>query len=561
MSEFHLTTKNNYKQMKKIKTASLIYLLSISSIATYATDYVITPNTIIQSSDPISYYDANGKFISSDGGVYTVSPAQAVKAVTSGTLKMYADYTTNAPTCNYDEYMRPFWSADTVYNETVLLLNPRNTKTDTTAIGKLMYNPKKIISIKSFDGSVTYTEGVDYTISGNLITKLKGSSMISLLANKVDNAIQSNQYIKNGRPSGLIYKQSKWINVTYIPDRSNWQGPYFGYKGHLLPKTIAKLKGKQPLKIVAHGMSITRGLNVSGYAEDANACPAVAPYMHSYIDLMNYRLKKLFGYDNIISINAALPGANASWLASTAATHVSPHKPDLVILDMGMNDIWSCKSDYASFGNYIQSAMNAIKKDNPDVEFILLGGMMIDKNYTINWDGVSIKTIVPNLYGYQNELKKMEAVGIANLDMTTMSDSIYERKSQYPNYGAKSVTVNEMHPNDFLARCFAQGLVAMLDSTATPNALNSPEINKTSFIAVVPNPVIDGHFIVSISDNVSYNDVLITIHDLSGKQITSFIQQTKSKDYQASDFNLTKGIYVITAKVGQNESSQKVIIQ
>jgi Secretion system C-terminal sorting domain len=545
--------------MKKTNLFILICLLSFSLNIVNATDYVIKPNTIINSAAPISYYDALGGFICSDNGGYTESPALAVKAVTNGTLSMSSDYTTNSPTCKYDEYMRPFWSADTVYNETVLLLNPRYTNTDTIATGKLMYNPKKIISIKSFDGSVTYTEGVDYSISGNVITKLKGSSMISLLVNKVDNSIQSNQYIKNGRYSGLIYKQSKWICVTYMPDRSNWQGPHFGYKGNLLPKTMAKLKSKQPLKIVAHGMSITRGLNVSGYAEDANACPPVAPYMHSYIDLMNYRLKKIFGYDNIVSINAALPGANASWLASTAATHVSPLKPDLVILDMGMNDIWTCKDNYASFAGYIQSAMNTIKKDNPDVEFILLGGMMIDKNYSIDWDGVTIGTIIPNLYGYQNELKKMEADGIANLDMTTMSDSIYERKSQYPCYGAKSVTVNEMHPNDFLARCFAQGLVALLDST-TITAINTPIAENNDLMEVVPNPVVNGHVMLQLDENVITQGVIISIYDLSGKQVKTLIQNIKSKDYQATDLNLTKGIYIFEAKVGNKKSTKKVII-
>jgi hypothetical protein len=541
---------------------SLIFISIINFHSINAIDFTITPNTILESTMPISYYDANNKLISSDNGGYTVSPALAVKAsVSSGTVKIRPDWTAQAHTCNYDEYMRPFWSADTVYNETVLLLTRDTTTNNAVANGKLLFYPSKILSVKSFDGGTTYQEGIDYTISGTTITKTASSKMVCMTTTSVDNAIQKNQFVKNGRYSGLIFKQAKWITVTYIPDRRDWKMTNFGYKGNLLPKTIAKLNAKQPLKIVAHGMSITRGLNVSGYAEDDVACPPTAPYMRSYIELMNYQLKKQYGYDSISSINASLPGKDSYWLASTAATHVAPLHPDLVIIDMGMNDIWSCKDNYQAFANNVKTAMNAVKLANPDVEFILLGGMMIDKNYALNWDGVNAGTIMKFLYGYQAELKKMETKGVANLDMTTMSDSIYDRKSQYRNYGAKSVTVNEMHPNDFLARCFAQGLVAMLDSTATPNALNSPEINKTSFLAVVPNPVIDGHFIVSISDNVSYNDVLITIHDLSGKQITSFIQQTKSKDYQASDFNLTKGIYVITAKVGQNESSQKVIIQ
>jgi hypothetical protein len=145
--------------------------------------------------------------------------------------------------------------------------------------------------------------------------------------------------------------------------------------------------------------------------------------------------------------------------------------------------------------------------------------------------------------------------------MTTMSDSIYERKAQYPNYGAKSVTVNELHPNDFLARCFAQGLVALLDSTATySNSVNTPVVNPATFIEVAPNPVIDGHFIIKISDDISSNDVMITVNDLSGKHIKSFIQSTKSKDYLASELNITNGIYIISAKAGNNESSQKIIV-
>ncbi len=524
-------------------------------------DHVVTPNTVIESTMPISYYDANGKLLYTENGSYTLTPALAVKAVSDAPITFYPDFTDNKPTCNYDEYMRPFWSADTVYSETVLLLNPRRTKTDTTAIGKLIYNPQKIISIKSFDGNTTYVEGKDYTVNGNVITKLKGSSMISLLGDKVDNLYQSNQYYKNGRYTGLVYKQGKWVCVTYIPDRSNWKGPIFGYKGNLLPKTMAKLKAKQPLKIVAQGMSITRGYNVSGYASDYVASPATAPYMHTYVELMNYQLKKLFGYDAIVSINASLGGQDASWAAKTASTHVAPLHPDLVIIDMGMNDVWTCKSNYSLFASYIKAAMDTVKLSNPDVEFILLGGMMMDKNFATNWDGVSIKTIVTDLYGYQNEYKKMETVGVANLDMTTMSDSIYERKAQYPNYGAKSVTVNELHPNDFLARCFAQGLVALLDSTATySNSVNTPVVNPATFIEVAPNPVIDGHFIIKISDDISSNDVMITVNDLSGKHIKSFIQSTKSKDYLASELNITNGIYIISAKAGNNESSQKIIV-
>jgi lysophospholipase L1-like esterase len=556
--------------MKKFQFGVLfLLLLIVSNQLAKGFEYKpITPNTIYLFSPfwcknvpPISYYDANNNFLYKDSSAYNLSPALAAIARTDSlcSLDTCFDWSNNAPTCNYDQYMRPFWSADTIYNETVLLLNPKNTKPDTTATGKLLYLPKKIISIKSFDGKTTFKEGVDYTYNGKIITKLKGSAMISLPINKVDDSIQSNQYYRQDHYTGLVYKQGKWVTVTYVPDRSDWKMTNFGYKGNLLPKTMAKLRAKQPVTIVAHGMSITRGYNVSGYAYDYVICPATAPYMHSYIDLMDYQLKKIFGYSGINTINASLGGANSDWLVKTARTHVAANKPDLVIIDMGMNDVWSCKANYTAFANNIKAAMDTVRKTNPDVEFILLGGMMIDRNYCMNWDGVTVKTIIRDLNAYQVELKKMETMGVANLDMTTMSDTIYARKAQYRNYGAKSVTTNEMHPNDFLARCYAQGLVALFDSTAV-TGINTPTATKSYSMEVVPNPVLNGHFIVHLDKNITTENTNINIYELSGKAVASFTQNTESKDYEASDLNLTKGIYIFEANAGNKRSSKKVII-
>jgi acyl-CoA thioesterase I len=556
--------------MKKIQFgAIIILLLTLSNLLVKGFEYKpITPNTIYLFSPfwcvnvpPISYYDANNNFICKDSSGYNVSPALAAFARTDSlcTMELYADWSENAPTCNYDEYMRPFWSADTIYNETVLMLNPKYTKTDTIATGKLLYLPKKIISVKSFDGKTTYKEGVDYTFNGKIITKLQGSSMISMLINKVNDSIQGNQYIKNGHYTGLVFKQGKWVTVTYMPDRSDWKMTNFGYKGNLIPKTMAKLRAKQPVTIVAHGMSITRGYNVSGYASDFVASPATAPYMHSYIELMDYQLEKIFGYKDINTINTSLGGANSDWLVKTARTHVAANKPDLVIIDMGMNDVWTCKANYTAFANNIKAAMDTVRKTNPDVEFILLGGMMIDRNYSMNWDGVNVNTIIRDLTAYQKELKNMETVGVANLDMTTMSDTIYARKAQYRNFGAKSVTTNEMHPNDFLARCYAQGLVAIFDSTAV-TGINTPTATKSYAMEVIPNPVLNGHFIVQLDKNIITENTNINIYELSGKAVTSFTQNTESKDYEASDLHLTKGIYIFEANAGDKRSSKKVII-
>jgi lysophospholipase L1-like esterase len=555
--------------MKKFQLTAFI-LLSLFAVKQLSKgkDFVITPNTVLLSQSilpttpqkPISYYDANNNFICSDSGGYTVSPALAVLArVDSSNIEIYYDWTSNAPTCNYDQYMRPFWSADTIYNETVLMLTTSLSRVNAIATGKLLYTPSKILSVKSFDGSVAYQENTDYTVSGRTITKQASSNMQFMTVASVNDSDESNQYVKHGHFTGLIYKQSKWVNVTYIPNRSDWKMTNFGYKGNLLPKTMAKLRAKQPVKIVAHGMSITRGYNVSGYASDFVASPATTPYMHSYIDLMDYQLQKVFGYDSIKTINTSLGGKDSYWLVQTARTHTAANKPDLVIIDMGMNDVWTCKDNYTAYTNNIKAAMDTIRQTNPDVEFILLGGMMIDRNYCMNWEGVTVNTIIRDLNAYQIELKKMETMGVVNLDMTTMSDTIYARKAQYRNYGAKSVTTNEMHPNDFLARCYAQGLVALFDSTSV-TASNTPTAVNTYSMDVIPNPVLNGHFIVDLDKNIASENANINIYELSGKAVASFTQNTESKDYEASDLHLTKGIYIFEANAGNKKASKKVII-
>lgn len=51
-------------------------------------------------------------------------------------------------------------------------------------------------------------------------------------------------------------------------------------------------------------------------------------------------------------------------------------------------------------------------------------------------------------------LVSMEGPGVAVMDMTTLSGAIYARKR------ARDCIVNPLHPNDFLARWYAQGMLA-----------------------------------------------------------------------------------------------------
>ena len=338
--------------------------------------------------------------------------------------------TKHKPDCNLDQYMHPFWNSDTIYNETVLMFSVNGK----AAEGKLLFVSSQIISVRSFDLKKTYRPGADYSIDGNVI-KLTPNSKIPF---KSDTSFDTK--------TNLVWYnlQSQWIVVTYT-HADTWDGPIPAYKGEKMPNTIKKLISKKPLKIIAFGMSITRGYDVSGY-------DTVPPYMPTYGELFKYSLKKIYGYNDISFLNAALPGSIVSWGAEYADKYINPIKPDLVIIDFGMNDFWRYTPD--QFITYVKTIMNKVKVGNENVEFLLLSNMMFDPDYMLDTDKNKI-WYVDNMKGYNMQLQQLEKIGVINLDMTTLSESIYRRKK------AKDCLANPLHPNDYLARWYAQGMVAL----------------------------------------------------------------------------------------------------
>ena len=71
-------------------------------------------------------------------------------------------------------------------------------------------------------------------------------------------------------------------------------------------------------------------------------------------------------------------------------------------------------------------------------------------------------------------LKSLEGPGIAVLDMTTLSETIFQRK------GAKHCIANSLHPNDYLARWYAQGLTALFgEGSSMPKQSRTFFVNKS----------------------------------------------------------------------------------
>jgi lysophospholipase L1-like esterase len=335
----------------------------------------------------------------------------------------------HAPLADLDDYTRPFWKGGLVSNETVLLYSEQGAP----AAGRLLYQPDRIVSIRSFDLKTPYQEGRDYTLTGRTLTRVSGSRM----PYRADTSFDQKDF-------AWFNLQSQWVVVTYT-HHDPWKGPQPAYKGNLLPRAVSLLKAHRDLRIVAFGMSITRGYNVSGY-------DTVPPYTPTYVDLFARTLRQAYQDPKVVLFNAGLPGSVVDWGATYADSYVSPLHPDLVILDFGMNDFW--RFTPAQFGVYIDTLMAKIRAKNASVEFILLANMQFDPAYLKNSDGHAA-WYRANLLGYADELRRREGPGVACLDMTTLSGYIYDRKKP------KDCVANPLHPNDYLARWYAQGLAAL----------------------------------------------------------------------------------------------------
>ena len=485
-----------------------------------------TQNMIFWTDGYVTFYDADGNELICERTGYTVSPAKAAWVVTSGNYYEYPHYKPQyVPTCNIDQYLQPFWKADTIYNEQVLLSSVGKT-------AKLMFNPSKIISVTNYDFSKKFEEGVDYTISGRTITQLSSS------VSETYSAYLGKNNLKN-------VQNTSWTCVTYVPDRTNWGGgSIFQYKGDKLPKTMAKLKEKKPLVMIAYGMSITCGNNTSGFAGDENNFSIVAPYMHSYVDMLGDALRKRFGCE-VTLYNASCGGKTAAWANENVESLVIPNNPDLVLLDHGMNDIWYAQ-DTAVFNQSIISTIKKIKTKCPNAEFILINNML--PGTTTGSPGAYGRTLMKKLSAYE---QKLEDVGVVNFPMTQMSDSIYARK------GEAQCMANTLHPNDYLARWYAQGLINMFgEPTVDVNQVSVAE----NFLSISPNPVSEGIMTIKLRDVSDEESVMISILDAKGVMVAYFRQTTESKDYEISSLSFTKGVYFVKAQKGNKVATQKLII-
>lgn len=345
-------------------------------------------------------------------------------------LDMPDENAASQPTsCNLDQAMQPLWKSRRVYAEAVLMLSQKGK----LASGQLMFQPTRIIAVQDYGLATNYAVGTDYTLEGRTLVCTPSSRMTQV------------------REEELATGELKWnslggkqVMVTYEHEDS-WNGPLPTFAGESLPNTFRKLESRAPLTVVAYGDSITHGYGESRLSH-------IPPFLPPWPELFIHRLQTLYQDNQVKLFNSAQSGADSIWGKEYAARMVSSLNPDLVIVAFGQNDFWRVPA--SSFAENIAEIIKTVRQRNPHAEFLLVSPMRFDPVYTS-------KSKYWNLVGeYAARLKAISGPGVQCVDMTTLTESLYAVKKP------KDFINDPLHPNDYLARWYAQCLAATLDPAA-----------------------------------------------------------------------------------------------
>jgi lysophospholipase L1-like esterase len=305
---------------------------------------------------------------------------------------------------------------------------------------------------------VEYQEGVDYTISNNVITKVAGSSIPNLTSDNLKGINIPAQYhhvssITNVLTDYVImgansvYTESPFyygnqIFVTYVHDIKDIKDEtYPQYQGDKLSKTIAKLKAKETLRITGIGDSVLEGCSVSSYFNHE-------PFMPTFIELTRKELARRYDTEVILN-NISVGGTMSSWGASsTQINNIINTAPDLLILHFGINDAGGGVSPNAYRDN-MEYIVLEVLSHLPNTEIIMLTAASPN----------------PEIYDLDNMGTMYEKIkviananpGVSVVDVNKVTRDLLTQK-KYVDLTANGIN----HVNDFTARVYLMSLLSTL---------------------------------------------------------------------------------------------------
>lgn len=354
-----------------------------------------------------------------------------------------------------EKWMRPVWAKGEIYRETFAMIVQEG-----ECRAPFARLPKKVLRVESYDGRVCYEEGRDYRVEDGFLAVPAGSRICCTgWDHFLYETRQAAQEAAEGRPPlgfgpveaidgrylnlsavGCPQNVTCWQAAVTYTTQEDWQGEIPQSAEGNLPRFFGKCKKGEPVRIVLYGDSISCGWDCSGmYGQE----PRQPAWDRLLLESLQKRCQGPVEWNN-----TSVGGVDTEWAIANARDRASGYCPDLVILGFGMND--RCRG--AEYRDKTMRLMEAIQKDCPDVEFLL------------------IATTLPNelaatdpfwFCAFQQEQEEAvlalqgDRVGVANVQAV---QRVLQKRKRYIDLTGNWLN----HPNDFLARIQAQVVDAAL---------------------------------------------------------------------------------------------------
>lgn len=348
----------------------------------------------------------------------------------------------------HETYTKPFFKGGTIIAESFM---PVYKKGESGEIVLPMMNKiKSIAEVRRADRSEVYTEGKDYLLRDGKLVLPVGTSIHIMPWEEYCRPEGGDPVFDCCYGGNLLFHNENQFHTMQYEITYEAEGNCF--EGHYVPTTAPELKGAreklangETLKLAFYGDSITYGMNASGLFD------GVPPYMPVYPKLVSETLerrgKKIHYYNPSIS-------GISSWQGIAMADRtLCKFVPDLTVIAFGMNDGARKNIEKADLINgyigNIKAIIDKVRGVNPNAEFILVATTLA------NPIAPFFDQLQPELEAPLTGLAKAE--GCALLNMTEMHRFLLTKKEFHHMTGN-----NINHPCDFLARFYAQGVLALI---------------------------------------------------------------------------------------------------
>ncbi|PXA05222.1 hypothetical protein DDZ13_04475 [Coraliomargarita sinensis] len=311
---------------------------------------------------------------------------------------------------------------------------------------RLLFQPIKVLSVRSANHAVTYEEGKDYEVDYEKgLLRLTSQSQIPC-TRLYGGEGEGYQRFKNSEGEGMFFGEAdlyhqRQVVVRYEHAGTGWEGEAFLPKPQpeVFPRTHARVRDEEPVRVALLGDSISVGYNASGFIKVAPHLPAFGQQVAEAIGEAS-RSESDF-------LNVSRGGATARW-GRKHLPEVIRHSPDLVMIAFGMND-GRRPGKEAVYEKQVRAIIEGLRDGLPEVEIMLVANMLPNEEFSPHSGHLANRKV---LYKLAAEYEK-----IAVADVMAVTQAMLKRK-KFADLCGNGVN----HPNDFLHQVYASVIMETL---------------------------------------------------------------------------------------------------